>query len=110
MPAIEFDGETVEADEGDTLRRALLDAGIWPYNGKARYTNCRGNAICGTCSVEIVDGETSEPTKREARRLKLPPHNPDSGLRLACQVTIEDNLVVEKHGGYWGQKVDSDDA
>lgn len=110
MPTVEFEGETIEANIGDNLRRTLLDAGLSPYNGKAQYTNCRGNAICGTCTVEIVEGEVSEPTRKELRRLKLPPHSPTSGLRLSCQLTIEDDLVVKKHPGYWGQKIKQDDA
>ena len=110
MPTVEFAGETIEADVGDNLRRALMDAGLSPYNGAAPYTNCRGKAVCGTCTVEIVDGEVAEPTTRERRRLKMPPLGPDDGLRLSCQVTIEDDLVVEKHPGYWGQKVERDEA
>lgn len=110
MPTVEFEGETIEADIGDNLRRTLLDAGLSPYNGKAQYTNCRGNGLCGTCAVEIVDGDDGEPTGRELRRLKLPPHSPDSGLRLSCQLSIEDDLVVRKYPGYWGQHVERDDS
>lgn len=109
MPMIQFEGETLEADVGDNLRRVLLDSGHSPHNGSAEYTNCRGNAICGTCAVEIVEGEVSSPASKEHRRLTLPPHSLDSGLRLSCQVTIQDDLVVEKHPGYWGQKIESDD-
>ncbi|AFK21209.1 (2Fe-2S)-binding protein (plasmid) [Haloferax mediterranei ATCC 33500] len=110
MPTIEFKGETIEADVGDNLRQTLLDAGLSPHNGKAQYTNCRGNALCGTCAVEIVEGDVSNPTGKERRRLKLPPHSLDSGLRLSCQLTIEDDLVVEKHPGYWGQKIEQNDS
>ncbi|MFC4437256.1 MULTISPECIES: 2Fe-2S iron-sulfur cluster-binding protein [Natrialbaceae] len=106
MPTVEFEGETIEADTGDNLRRTLLDAGLPPHNGKARLMNCRGNAMCGTCAVEIVEGEVDEPTSKERRRLTLPPHRPDAGLRLSCQVTIENDLVVEQHPGYWGHKID----
>lgn len=110
MPTIEFEGETIEANTGENLRQALLDAGLTPHNGKAHYTNCRGNGICGTCAVEIVEGEGAAPTEKELRRLKLPPHNPDSGLRLACQLPVADDLVVRKHPGYWGQKIEYDDS
>ncbi|MBZ6496374.1 2Fe-2S iron-sulfur cluster-binding protein [Natrinema longum] len=109
MPTIEFEGETLEANTGDDLRRTLLDAGLTPHNGKAQYTNCHGNGICGTCAVEIVAGEAADPTKKERRRLRFPPHSPDSGLRLACQLSIEDDLVVRKHPGYWGQNIEHDE-
>lgn len=110
MPMIEFEGETVEADVGGNLRQTLLDAGLSPHNGTAQYVNCLGNAFCGTCAVEIVEGEVDEPTRKERRRLDLPPHSLDSGLRLSCQLTIENDLVVQKHPGYWGQKVERDDS
>ncbi|WP_254532134.1 2Fe-2S iron-sulfur cluster-binding protein [Natrinema gelatinilyticum] len=110
MPTVEFEGETIEADTGDNLRRTLLDAGLSPHNGAAQYANCHGNGICGTCAVEIVAGEVAEPTGQERRRLKLPPHSLDSGLRLSCQLPIEDDLVVRKHPGYWGQKIEDDDS
>lgn len=110
MPTIEFGGEMVDANTGDDLRRALLDAGLTPHNGTAHYTNCRGNGICGTCAVEIVAGDVAAPTKKELRRLNLPPHDPDSGLRLACQLPVEDDLVVRKHPGYWGQKIEHDES
>ncbi|QLG50997.1 2Fe-2S iron-sulfur cluster-binding protein [Natrinema halophilum] len=109
MPTVEYEGETIEADIGDNLRQTLLDAGLTPHNGAAQYTNCHGNGICGTCAVEIVRGDVSDPSDKERRRLKLPPHSPDSGLRLSCQLPIEDDLVVRKHAGFWGQKVDRDD-
>lgn len=108
MPTVEFEGEPIDADVGANLRQTLLDAGLSPHNGTAQYANCLGNAICGTCAVEIVEGEGSDPTDKERRRLKLPPHSLDSGLRLSCQVTVEDDLVVRKHPGYWGQKIDHD--
>ncbi len=110
MPTIEFEDETIDAEIGENLRQALLDAGRSPHNGSARYANCRGNGMCGTCAVEIVEGEVSEPTGQERRRLKLPPHSPDSGLRLSCQLSVEDDLVVRKHPGYWGQKIERDDS
>ncbi|TYL37724.1 (2Fe-2S)-binding protein [Natronococcus pandeyae] len=109
MPTIEFEGETIDADVGDNLRRALVDAGFPPHNGSAQYTNCRGNGFCGTCAVEIVEGDVDEPARKERRRLGLPPHSPDSGLRLSCQLTVEDDLVVVKHPGYWGQNVERGD-
>ncbi|WP_408959280.1 2Fe-2S iron-sulfur cluster-binding protein [Natrinema sp. 74] len=108
MPTIEFEGEAIDAEIGDNLRQTLLNAERSPHNGSAKYANCRGNGMCGTCAVEIVDGDAGEPTERERHRLKLPPHSPDSGLRLSCQLSVADDLVVRKHPGYWGQHVERD--
>jgi ferredoxin len=41
----------------------------------------------------------------ERWRLSFPPHRRDSDLRLACQLRVERDLVVHKHGGFWGHRV-----
>ena len=106
MPTVRFRDREIECDEGEILRDILLDAGETPHNGRSDFANCRGLATCGTCAVE-VDGEVSEPTGRERRRLSFPPHEPGAGLRLACQTRVEGEVTVTKHGGFWGQTVDS---
>ena len=103
MPTVTYEGETVECEEGENLREVLREAGIEPYNGVMQYANCRGFGTCGTCAVEI-EGPVSEPTSIERRRLSTPPHDPDSGLRLACQTAVEGDLEITKHGGWWGHK------
>lgn len=105
MPTVTYEEETVECEEGANLRAVLREAGIEPYNGVMRYTNCRGIGTCGTCAVEIA-GSVSEPTGIEKWRLSTPPHDAGSGLRLSCQATVEGDLVVTKHDGLWGHKVD----
>jgi ferredoxin len=102
MPTVTFDGREIDCEEGAILRDVLLEAGLSPHNGRSTLLNCRGHGTCGTCAVEI-DGSTSELTSREKRRLSVPPHDPDAGLRLSCQTEVRGDLTVEKHGGFWGQ-------
>jgi ferredoxin len=109
MPTIRFEGEEIECDRGDVLRDALLDAGQSPHNGTADYLNCRGNATCGTCAVE-VRGEVSEMRDDERRRLSFPPHDEELGLRLSCQTRVQGDVEVRKHPGFWGQKVRRDET
>lgn len=101
MPTVEFDGETVECERGERLRDVLLGAGLSPHNAPT-VLSCHGLGTCGTCAV-AVEGAVSDPTAREEWRLGVPPHDPDSGLRLACQTRVEGDLVVRKGGGLWGQ-------
>jgi ferredoxin len=104
-PSVSFDGRTVSCEVGDRLRDVLLAAdGRSPHNDAAQVANCGGNGLCGTCAVD-VDGDVSEPGEREERRLSLPPHDGDAGLRLACQTRVEGDVSVTKHDGLWGQHV-----
>jgi ferredoxin len=104
MPSIDFRGRTVDCAAGAVLRDALFAAGETPHNGRACLLNCRGNGSCGTCAV-AVSGPVSEPTRRERLRLSVPPHDPDAGLRLACQTRVLGDVTVEKFDGFWGQHV-----
>ncbi len=104
MPTVEFRGETIECEEGAVLRDVLVEAGLTPHNGRADLFNCRGHGTCGTCAV-AVEGAVGERTDAERRRLSLPPHDPDDGLRLACQTRVRGDVSVTKHGGLFGQKV-----
>jgi ferredoxin len=107
MPTIEFRGREIDCDEGAILRDALIEAGESPHNGRAQTLNCRGHGTCGTCAVEI-EGDVSERTDQESRRLSFPPHDPDDGLRLACQTRVQGDVVVRKYPGFWGQHVGQD--
>jgi ferredoxin len=102
MPTVAFRGREIECEEGAVLRDVLRDAGVSPHNGRADLLNCRGLGSCGTCAV-AVDGDVSERSRREDARLAVPPHDPESGLRLACQTRVEGDVTVEKYPGFWGQ-------
>ncbi|KAL7471980.1 hypothetical protein ACHAXS_012314 [Conticribra weissflogii] len=110
--------------KGELLRSALLKRGISPHNGKSRLINCKGLGTCGTCALEIYDnnarqtsGEDSsipailpmERTTKEKLRLNFPPHGSEDqspNLRLACQVSVEGDIIVKKRTGFWGQDTD----
>ena len=103
MPSIRFAQHTIECNKGDNLRRVLLKNKLPLYNGAAPYVHCRGLGTCGTCAVRI-DGPVSDMTAVEKWRLSIPPHNKESGLRLACQCKVQGDLTLTKHEGLWGQK------
>ncbi|MFC7129714.1 2Fe-2S iron-sulfur cluster-binding protein [Haloferax chudinovii] len=107
MPTVHFRGREIECDRGDVLRDVLRAAGESPHNGHSSWFNCRGGGSCGTCAVE-VRGPVTYRTKKERRRLRFPPHDADSGLRLACQTVVLGDLWVEKYPGFWGQHVDDE--
>jgi ferredoxin len=83
----------------------LLRARLPLYHSVARAIHCRGFGTCGTCAVRI-EGLVSEPTEAESWRLGFPPHDRESRLRLACQVTVLGDVTVTKYAGIWGQRTD----
>ena len=103
MPTVTFGERAVECLPGSNLRMVLLRARLPLYNSVAAALNCRGNGVCGTCTVRI-EGEASPPTAAELRRLGHFPHRPGAGLRLACQVSVLGDLVVTKPAGLFGQR------
>ncbi len=106
MPTVRFAGQSIECPPGANLRLVITRARLPLYNSAARALNCRGRGACGTCAVR-VEGEVSEPTAAEERRLGRFPHQPDSGLRLACQCKVLGDLEVSKLGGLWGQRAEA---
>jgi ferredoxin len=102
---IRFSNKDIIIDEGANLRKALLSHGQSPYNGLSAYLNCRGMGSCGTCAVRIK-GHLNPPTFMEKWRLGFPPHRKSNGLRLACQVKVKSDLIIEKGKGFWGEKID----
>ncbi|MEL6560682.1 MAG: 2Fe-2S iron-sulfur cluster binding domain-containing protein [Bacteroidota bacterium] len=104
MPIVKYKSQKIEVASGTNLKRALAKANLSPYNGSSKYLNCKGLGTCGTCAVSIK-GDTTPKTAVEKWRLNFPPHQEENGLRLACQVKVINDLVVEKHAGFWGHQV-----
>ena len=104
MPAIKFQNKELRCEVDENLRDVLLQHQLPPYNGAAKWLNCRGLGTCGTCAVEIT-GAVSQKTKVEKWRLNFPPHKEEKGLRLACQCKVQGDLDVRKHEGFWGENV-----
>ncbi len=78
------DGACVEVESGKTILDAADAAGV------AIDSACGGQGACGRCKVLVTLGRPGgEPgdqlSKEELQR----------GFRLACQATVEDDLVVE---------------
>ena len=107
MPKVHFANQTIECPKGANLRVVLLRARLPLYTRVARAIHCRGHGTCGTCAVR-VDGAVSDPTAVELRRLRLPPHHPEAGLRLACQISVLGDVTVVKHEGLFGQRMAPD--
>ncbi|KAF0972020.1 hypothetical protein FDP41_009716 [Naegleria fowleri] len=104
--------KTLQVPVGSNLRQVLLENDIPLYNGNTQTFNCGGRGVCGTCAVQVksnVDGGLSNTklmkrTLGEEIRLKLPPHDLNQDIRLACQCTVEEDIEVQKFDGVCGHK------
>jgi ferredoxin len=101
MPKITVGDKEIICNPGENLRKVLLEHGIPLYNGNAKIINCMGIGSCGTCAVEIT-GNIADKNWREKARLNLPPHKQSQLRRLACQVTVTEDITVTKYDGFWG--------
>ena len=110
MVTVTYRGREIGAKKGEKLRNILLRAGTHPHNGGLLIT-CRGLGTCGTCAVSVTPNDhvlPAETSWREQARLSFPPHTTENsqtkGLRLACQVRVVNDVIVDKFDGFWGHK------
>ncbi len=94
MPTIEFllENKKIKVGKYANLRDATLKNGFDVYIGVDRLTNCHGHGLCGTCTMEIVEGleNLSPRTAVEKIQLKDKPEN----IRLSCQAEVLGNICV----------------
>jgi Na+-transporting NADH:ubiquinone oxidoreductase subunit F len=79
------DRKTLRTPVGVRLLAALDDAGI------RLLSACGGKGICGQCKVQVLSGRSvASPAERDRLNLR----ETSGGMRLACQLTIHEDLVI----------------
>ena len=87
---------TLQVEPGTNLREAAIAAKLGIYAHVFKILNCRGRGLCASCRVEVVSGQVEERNEVENKNLaKALKKNPN--LRLGCQITVNDYLVVRTH-------------
>lgn len=87
---------TIKVESGANLREAAIANKLSVYPHIFKVLNCRGRGLCTSCKVEIVSGRVDPRNETENEKLASAlKKNPN--LRLACQITVNDNLVVQTH-------------
>lgn len=79
--------QTAVVNSGEKLlRNIMIDNKIELYAAYGKLMNCGGGGSCGTCIVEILEGQelVNERTATENRYLKKKP----ASWRLACQTIV----------------------
>ena len=93
---VEPGGAQFDVKRGESVIRAAWRAGYqWP-------TTCWGQAECGVCAMEVLEGvELLSPAgELEAARLRTLPRREGGKRRLACQALLvgHGTLTVRKPG------------
>jgi len=89
----EVQNRTIQVEPGTNLRQAAINNKLSIYPHMFKILNCRGRGLCTSCKVKIVSGKVDPRNEVERDKLK----NADLDVRLACQITVQDNLVVKSH-------------
>ncbi|MFT4944089.1 MAG: ferredoxin [Halovenus sp.] len=94
MPTIDYNGEQVECEAGRNLRDVLLEHDLSPHTGVTNILNCNGHGTCGTCAIRLTEGPVR--ADEQATRLALATHDEMDTVRLACQYTVTEDVVIEQ--------------
>ncbi len=85
--SVDINGQrTIEAETGDRLLQSLADADI------ALPAACGGRGSCGQCRVRVISGAGP---LLPAEQNHLRPSDIAAGIRLACMVTVREDLAIE---------------
>ena len=101
MPKVTFVKEKLEIDvpAGSNLREEARKAGIVIYPGHAKYLNCLGHGMCGTCKVLVKKGSENLNPKTLMERITLARMFSTIGneaeMRLACQAKVNGDCTIE---------------
>jgi ferredoxin len=93
----------LDVETGANLREAILKAGLDAHPGVARYLNCRGNGLCGTCRVLVTKGMENLSPKTLMEKINFNAHpvtmlaviGHEDEMRLACQVKVNGDCTVQ---------------
>lgn len=82
------DGPSGDIAAGTSVLKAAMQLGV----ELTHY--CGGNRSCGTCRIEIVDGERYLSRRLPGEEMVLGARHCDAGNRLGCQARVYGPVVV----------------
>lgn len=78
------DNATITVDDGENLLAVAAKAGVYIH------AYCGGDGVCGKCKVKVKEGDVGAGGVQYLKAEEL-----KQGIRLACQSSVESDLVVE---------------
>ncbi len=101
MPIVRFEGsdDFIEVGKGANLRRSLLLHHKTPHKGLEKAVNCRGLGLCGTCWVDVLEGEENLSAVSNMEQLPTSPFKKVGvkGRRLSCQTRVYGDCLIRLH-------------
>ena len=82
---VEPTDDVIDVAEGQTLLDACLRGGVW-------LPHACGHGLCGTCKVELLDGEVDQ---GDASPFALMDFEREEGKLLACCATARSDVTIE---------------
>ena len=94
VPTIRFEqeGQQVGCIEGANLRKAALDAGVNPYKSLNNLNNCSGVGQCGTCVMEVLEGQGNLSPRSDVEEVYLADR--PATFRLSCRTSVNGDVTV----------------
>ncbi len=86
-------GRRIRVPAGTTLLEATRRAGLPVASA------CGSGGICARCGLSILQADASLPDESERERRAKADNRIEPGLRLACRIALEADLVVT--ADYW---------
>lgn len=96
MPWIRFAKKNrpdIEAELGSNLMQSLLDQGV-PVG-----SSCGGQAVCGKCRVQILEGGKNLSIPRADEKIISEKLGIPGDERLSCQAMLKGDILVDTT--YW---------
>lgn len=92
MPVVNFidKNRKVQCVPGANLREVAMGIRYNVYDGIHQLLNCRGNGLCGSCTIGVIEGRGMPRNETEIKRLG----GMDQPWRLACQYQVLDDITV----------------
>lgn len=84
----------VTAEDGANLRDILIESEHSPHGAVTDWINCQGSGMCALCHVE-VEAAASEPPLPTADAPVDAVAQTLAGRRLACQIEVDRDLIVD---------------
>uniref|UniRef100_A0A7S4WAH3 2Fe-2S ferredoxin-type domain-containing protein n=1 Tax=Alexandrium monilatum TaxID=311494 RepID=A0A7S4WAH3_9DINO len=85
--------QRISCPPGGNLRKALLSSGFQVYQELRQVFNCNANQLCGTCVLNVLEGNDNLTVKSVNEKRAMAANPP--GFRLCCNIDVYGDVVVQ---------------